>query len=115
MTFLFGLTIVVLIAVIIVQIGKLSQLSDKIRGEEEVQLMTNNTSSKLMVAFMVLFLVGTAYSGYYYKDFFLGFPGNPVNTRPAIAAISLNCRRVICEAFIVGLSASWTSSGAKSS
>ncbi len=71
-----GLTailIVVLLGVILVQLGKVSELSAKIRGEEEVALQKNNRTGFYMVVFMVVFLVFCVVSGYVYKDRMLGY------------------------------------------
>ena len=51
-----------------VQIGKVSDLAARIRGEEEVAQQSNDRTAFWLVVFMVVFLVlGTA-SMYYYKD-----------------------------------------------
>lgn len=73
MTYLLALLITGLIAVIAVQIGKVSDLASKIRGEEEVEIQNNNTQAIWLVGFMVLFLVLGIGSAYYYKDMMLGY------------------------------------------
>jgi len=73
MTGLIAFLIIGLLAVIVVQIGKVSDLAAKIRGEEEVAQQNNDRTAFWLVAFMVVFLVlGTA-SMYYYKDVMLGY------------------------------------------
>ncbi len=73
MTLLLGFLIVVLLAIVVVQIGKVSELAAKIRGEEEVQEATNNRQGLLSLIFMIVFLVGVTVSGIHYKDWYLGF------------------------------------------
>lgn len=73
MTALLALICVGLIAIIVVQIGKVTELATKIRGEEEIQNVTNKRHAFYMLLFMVLFLVGSAVSGLYYKNWYLGF------------------------------------------
>jgi cytochrome c oxidase subunit 2 len=73
MTYLIAFGILLLLSIIIVQIGKVTELAAKIRGEEEVALQDNNRTAKLLVGFMVVFLVGCVYSAYYYKDVMLGY------------------------------------------
>lgn len=73
MTALLALICVALIAIIVVQIGKVTELATKIRGEEEIQGNTNKRHSVYMLLFMILFLIGTAVSGIYYKNWYLGF------------------------------------------
>jgi cytochrome c oxidase subunit II len=63
----------VLLGVIVVQIGKLIELSAAIRGEEEARLEANNTTGLLLAGFGVVFLLGTVYSAWFYKDWLLGY------------------------------------------
>lgn len=72
-TGLLAIICLVLITVIVVQIGKVTELAAKIRGEEEMQDQTNRRHSLFMVIFMVIFLVGCVWSAWYYKDYMLGF------------------------------------------
>jgi cytochrome c oxidase subunit II len=73
MTYLIAFSIFALIAVIVVQIGKLSELAAKIRGEEVVDRNSTNLQGKGLVVFMVVFLVGCCVSAYYYKNQMLGY------------------------------------------
>jgi cytochrome c oxidase subunit 2 len=76
MTSLIIFLIILLLAVVIVQISKVSELAAKIRGEEEVALQSNNRTALWLVIFMVLFLVYCFVSAYWYKDFMLGYGPN---------------------------------------
>jgi len=73
MTALLAVLSLILIAIIVVQLGKVSELARKIRGEEEMQLMVNRRNGALSLLFLVVFLVATIASGLYYKNWFLGF------------------------------------------
>ncbi len=64
---------ILLLTVIIVQLSRVSQLSAKIRGEEEVYLQNNNRTAVWLVIFMILFLIFCVVSAYYYKDSMLGY------------------------------------------
>jgi cytochrome c oxidase subunit 2 len=68
MTYLIGFLIIALIFLIIIQIGKVSDLAAKIRGEEEVTLERNTRTAKYLVAFMVVFLIATVWSAYAYRN-----------------------------------------------
>ena len=68
MIYFVALAILALLSVIVVQIGKLSDLSAKIKGEEAAEIASNNTQGKLLVGFMVFFLVVCFYTAYYYKN-----------------------------------------------
>lgn len=71
-----GLIIIIclaLIAVVIVQIGKITELATKIRGEEEVQYETNRRQGLLMLLFMVGFLGVCIWSSIHYKNWMLGY------------------------------------------
>lgn len=68
-----AILIMVILAVVVVQIGKISDLAAKIRGEEEVEQQANDRTAVWLVGFMVLFLIGTIWSAIYYKDVMLGY------------------------------------------
>ncbi|MEM9990274.1 MAG: cytochrome c oxidase subunit II, partial [Bacteroidota bacterium] len=73
MTVLIIAACLALLAVIVVQIGRLTELAAKIRGEEEVQYMTNRRNASFGMVFLVLFLVGCIGSALYYKNYLLGY------------------------------------------
>ncbi len=73
MTILLGLLIVILLAVVVVQVGKVSEIAAKIRGEEEVQDSINKRQGFLSLVFMIVFLLAVSISGVHYKDWYLGF------------------------------------------
>ncbi len=73
MAIAFILACIVLIAIIVVQIGRVSELSAKIRGEEEAEQAANRSSGRLMIPFVVVFLVLCVASAIYYKNWMLGF------------------------------------------
>ena len=68
MIYFVAFAIVALLAVIVVQIGKLSDLSARIKGEEAVELANNKTQARISVGFMIFFLVVCFYSAYYYRN-----------------------------------------------
>ena len=59
---------VVLLAIVAVQIGKVSELSAMIRGEKEAQKETNEWNARGMVVFGVLFLTFCVYSSRFYMQ-----------------------------------------------
>lgn len=73
MTALVIFLIVLLLFVIIVQIGRVTELSAKIRGEEEVAEQNSNKTAVWLVIFMVAFLVFCVGSAIYYKNMMLGY------------------------------------------
>ncbi|MFZ1751679.1 MAG: OmpA family protein [Saprospiraceae bacterium] len=73
MIYFVALGIIFLLAVVVVQIGKLSELAARIRGEETVERANNNTQGKALVVFMVVFLVGCIWSAWHYKNSMLGY------------------------------------------
>lgn len=64
---------IVLLAVVLIQIGKVTELAGKIKGEEETQFQTNNWNSNLSLIFLVVFLTGIVVSVIYYKNDMLGY------------------------------------------
>lgn len=73
MTGLIIFLIFLLLGVIIVQIGRVTELAAKIRGEAEVEQQTTNRQAKMLMLFLVVFLVLGLGSAYYYKDVMLGY------------------------------------------
>ena len=73
MTSLLIILCLVLIGIVVVQIGRLTELAGSIRGEGETQLEINATQGKMMLAFMVVFLPACAISALYYQDSILGY------------------------------------------
>lgn len=64
---------VVLAIVVIVQIGRLSELAAKIRGEKEAEAESDKRNAYGMVIFMVLFLIFAIGSSIYYKNSILWY------------------------------------------
>ena len=73
MTGLIIFLIFLLLGVIIVQIGRVTELAAKIRGEEEVEQQNTYRQAKMMMLFLVVFLVLGIGSAIYYKDVMLGY------------------------------------------
>lgn len=76
MTILIGLLCLALFIVIVVQIGKIVELSAKIRGEEVAERESNDWTARLMLVFMPLFLIGCFVSFAYYTPYMLGYGPN---------------------------------------
>ena len=64
---------IVLITIVVVQLGKVTELAAKIRGEEEVQYETNKRSGFFFLIFGFVFLVGCIWSAIYYVPWMLGY------------------------------------------
>lgn len=73
MTYLIAFAIIFLLALVVIQIGKLTELAARIRGEEAVEKSSNTTQGLALVVFMVVFLVGTIWSAWAYKNDMLGY------------------------------------------
>ncbi len=73
MTFLLVLLSLILIVIITIQIGKVTELAAKIRGEEEMQESVNKRQGVYMMVFMIAFLLLSAWSAYKYKFHYLGY------------------------------------------
>lgn len=66
MGFLLGLLCILLIGLIAIQIGRVSELATQIRGVRESQLETNRFHSIFGLVFMAVFLIATVVSAIYY-------------------------------------------------
>lgn len=73
MTGLIIFLIFLLLGVIVVQIGRVTDLATKIRGEEEVEIQSTNRTATMMLVFMVVFLLVSVGSAFYYKNEMLGY------------------------------------------
>ena len=71
-----GLLIILCLAfivIVVVQIGKITELAAKIRGEEEAQYESNKWQGAFMLIFLVGFLVFCIWSAVHYKNWMLGY------------------------------------------
>lgn len=73
MTALIIILCIILIAVVLVQIGKVTELTAQIKGEREVMRDSSKWNGWLSVGFMVVFLVATIWSAWHYKNVMLGY------------------------------------------
>ncbi len=73
MTALIVILCLVLVAIVIVQIARATELASKIRGEEEAQRASDYWNSRIGVGFVVLFLVGCIWSALHYQNVMLGY------------------------------------------
>ena len=73
MTGLLIILCLILIGIVVVQIGRLTELATSIRGEREAQLEANDFNGKFSLFFMIVFLPACAISVLYYKDSILGY------------------------------------------
>ena len=64
---------IILVAVVIVQIGKVTELAAKIRGEEKSQILSNKANGRLWVIFGIFFFALTTWSAFYFRNWMLGF------------------------------------------
>ncbi len=84
MMYLIGILITIFLVVIIVQIGKVNELTARLRGEKQAAQDGNDWNAKLMLLFMVAFLVGSVWSAIYYKDYMLGYGPNLLASEHAV-------------------------------
>ena len=73
MTALIVFICLAMLAVIVVQISRVRELSAAMRGEEEALAKATDRNGWGMYAFMVVFLVATVVSAFWYKDYMLGY------------------------------------------
>ncbi len=76
MTTIFILLSVILLAVIAVQVGRLTEITAAMRGAEEVQSDRNQLHAVLGMIFMLAFLLFCVGTAWYYKDACYGAAGN---------------------------------------
>ncbi len=64
---------VALVAIILIQIGRINELAAKIRGEEEAQFRSSTLNAGLGMVFMIGFLIFVFATFMYYKNSMLGY------------------------------------------
>ncbi|MEM1326082.1 MAG: OmpA family protein [Bacteroidota bacterium] len=64
---------IALIGIITVQIARLSEVAGRLRGEADMQFVTNKRNGTWMIGFMVIFLIACIGSALYYKNYMLGY------------------------------------------
>ncbi len=62
-----------LATVVIVQIGKVTELSSKINGEEKTQIKSNKANGRLWLVFGFFFFILTSWSAFYFRNWMLGY------------------------------------------
>ncbi|MBP7273811.1 MAG: OmpA family protein [Saprospiraceae bacterium] len=73
MTALIIILCLVMLAIALVQIGRVTELTTRIRGEEEVQYQNNNFHAIVFVVFIVTFLVWVVWSAWDMSNYMLGY------------------------------------------
>ena len=73
MTTLIVLASIVLLIIVAIQIGKISELSSKIRGEEASKTDSNDFNAIFGVVFMASFLIFCFATAWYYRNYLLGY------------------------------------------
>jgi len=73
MTALIIILCIILITVVLVQIGRVTELTGQIKGEREVLRDNSKWNGLLSVGFMVAFLVAVIWSAWYYKNTMMGY------------------------------------------
>lgn len=73
MTILITILSVILLAVVVVQIGKVTELASKLRGEEIAEQESNNRTANWLLIFGAAFLILCIWSAWHYKNYMLGY------------------------------------------
>lgn len=76
MTLFIILMCLILFVVVVLQIGRVTELAAQLRGEEEAQMDSNKFNAALGLGFLGLLMLGVFWSGYHYSGWFLGFGAN---------------------------------------
>ncbi|MBK6995860.1 MAG: hypothetical protein IPH31_13360 [Lewinellaceae bacterium] len=73
MTTLIVLFCIVLVTIVLVQIGKVYELTNAIKGERQVLRDNSKWNGWFSLGFLVLFLVGVFWSAWDFKNVMLGY------------------------------------------
>ncbi len=73
MTALIAVLSLILVTIVILQISRITELANRIRGEEEAFKRNNKITANLMMGFLGLFLLGCLFCAVHYNNYLLGF------------------------------------------
>ncbi|MBK7231320.1 MAG: OmpA family protein [Saprospiraceae bacterium] len=73
MTILIIILSIILLAVVLVQIAKINEITEQIRGEEETLTSSSATHGKWLLVFCVLFFAGFIWCCLYYANYMMGY------------------------------------------
>ena len=73
MTALIILLCVLLISIVLVQIGRVTELTAQIKGERETLADNSKWNGWLSVGFVIVFLPAVVLSAWYYRPYMLGY------------------------------------------
>ncbi len=73
MTSLIIILIFVLLAIVILQISRINEIAKKLRGETDAAISGYKRQSRYLLIFVVVFLLATVVSAWYYKNYMLGY------------------------------------------
>ena len=73
MTTLLAIACILLIIVVVIQISKVTDLANRLRGEEEAQTASNKRSGLAFLIFLIGFLAFCIGTALYYKNWMLGY------------------------------------------
>jgi len=76
MALLIGLACLALFIVLIVQLGKITELASVVRSDDNTEFEANNLHAGIGLVFMVVFLVASVASFIYYQPYMLGYGPN---------------------------------------
>lgn len=83
MMYLVGTLILILAIVVVVQIGNITEAAARLRGEKQAEHDRNEFNAKMMILFMIGFLVFSVASAIYYAPYMLGYGPNILPTQHA--------------------------------
>ena len=73
MTSLIVILSVLLLLIIILQIGRINEITAGLRGEEETEVKNANSNGIWLVIYCAIFLIACFVSAYYYLPYMLGY------------------------------------------
>ncbi|WP_236974969.1 OmpA family protein [Membranihabitans maritimus] len=73
MTLLIGILIFALFVIVVIQIGKITEISRALRGEEDWKWASSKRTANFLLIFVVIFIVLSFWSAWHYKNYMLGY------------------------------------------
>jgi cytochrome c oxidase subunit II len=73
MTALIILLCVLLVTIVLVQIGKVTELTSQIKGETETLRDNSKWNARIGLGFLIVFMIAVIVSAYHYRNIMMGY------------------------------------------
>lgn len=73
MTLLIGIFVFALLVIVLIQIARITEVTRSLRGDEDWKWVNSKRTANWLLAFGIILLISTAWSGWHYKNYMMGY------------------------------------------